>query len=55
MVIAFSSGNIRFTYSTHLGVMCHFSSRCRRQRVSRLNMLGAADKSGLSVSHASLR
>jgi hypothetical protein len=34
MVIAFTAGNFRFTYSTHLGVMCHPSTRCRRQRRS---------------------
>jgi len=28
MVIAFTAGNFRFTYSTHLGVMCHIFIRC---------------------------
>ena len=28
MVIAFTARNFRFTYSTHLGVMCHIYNRC---------------------------
>ena len=28
MVITFSARNFRFTYSTHLGVMCHIYNRC---------------------------
>jgi hypothetical protein len=28
MVLTFATGNFRFTYSTHLGVMCHPFTRC---------------------------
>jgi hypothetical protein len=40
MVIAFTAGNFRFTYSTHLGVMCQHQPAAKQRELAMLEYPG---------------